>query len=181
MNEEQMELIDASGEVVVPDELMDEEVNQQGVDVPEVRKDPIDYDRYENLEGFFVESLIRFSNLISLSVPDQFKKDDEVEQELNSTRAGIKAYKVMIDTLRSRLKDKDAETFSAPENFNHLWEWYVDGITSFMATTMGNMPDKLVGLKSDDPEYDNYVLESALSAFNSIRKMLVENVKGLSK
>jgi len=174
VNDDVAELVDGQTiNVKTNDELVN--VNVDGLDNPKVRENPIDYNRYTSLTDFFVEGLIRFCHMVSLELPEQFKKSDTRLNELNSTNHGIKACKTCISKLYNQLKGKRLN-YKKPRKFKHLHQWYTDSLIEFMKVTMDSgIPEHLI-----KPDVENYKVRSAIDAFKQIRKLLLENLKGLS-
>lgn len=146
-------------------------LSPEGVDIPELREDKIDYSKYKDLTKFFIHGLIDFSTFISRDVPDKFKKKDTDKQELHSSQQGVKAYKICINLLENELKTGKSG-YVEPEDFNHLHQWYVNGIIDFMGITMSDIPEQLSN-KGDN----KYIIKSAVRAFREVRKQLLDNIK----
>lgn len=148
-----------------------EDINPEGEDVPELRKNKIQYDKYDNLTDLFVEGLVHFSKFISMSVPDDFKKDDPDEQELHSSRSGVTAYNKCMKLLQRQM-NTGKTGYKKPHDFKKLSEWYVNGIIDFMGITMSDVPDNMI-----DQDDDDYVVKCAIEAFKRVKRMLQENIK----
>lgn len=150
------------------------DVSLDGEDVPELRKNNIDYSKYSDLTEFFVDGLVQFAKFISLGVPDEFKKDNPKHQEIHSSRNGVKAMRTCQELLTKELK-KGKTGYKEPKDFKYLHEWYTDGLINFMGITMVDIPADL-----NDPSDDKYAVRCAIKAFDTVRKMLLDEVKELS-
>ena len=147
------------------------DIDPNGEDVPELRKNNIDYDKFDDLTHFFTQGLLQFSKFISLSIPDEFSKDSPDEQELFSSRSGVTAYNKCIKLLENELRTGKTG-YKEPKDYKKLSDWYVNGLIDFMGITMVDVPDELDNLDDSD-----YIVKCAIQAFKNVKKMLSDNIQ----
>ena len=123
---------------------------------------------------FSKPGLIQFSYFISRSIPDELKKVNPDEQELHSSRSGIKAYDKCIKLLTKEL-NTGKTGYKEPKDYKKLSDWYVNGLIDFMGITMVDIPDELDNLDDLD-----HVVKSAIEAFKQVKKLLSDEVKELT-
>ena len=149
-------------------------IDPKGQDIPELRKNKIDYSRFKDLTDFFTHGLLQFSKFISLNIPDEFKKSNPDEQELHSSRNGITAYNKCIKLLQKELRTGKTG-YKQPHDYKKLSDWYVNGMIDFMGITMVDVPDELDDL--DDPDY---IVKCAIQAFKNVKNMLLNNIQEMT-